>query len=129
MADETNVQAMGSTDRVKLSDEMQKAIAACANYRSAVQKIVARMQGEYKTLQTGFTGKAASGYDKFYREIVEKFFNAGETFDKYMKMYDDAENGLFSSIEKAFTGSNGIDPELGNQNIQMTGGTAEGNQQ
>lgn len=125
MAEETNVGTMGSTDRMHLSDEMQRAIKACADYRGAVATIFSRIQDEYKTLNSGFAGKAATGFDKFYKEIVEKFFTAGETFDKYMKMYDDINNGLFSSIEKAFAGGEGIDPELGSQNTQMAGGTAE----
>ena len=128
MADATQTTGMGSTGKVQLDGELRKAIAACTAYRNSVQTIVQRMQQEYVTLQGGFQGKAAQGFDTFYKTVVEYFFQQGSTFDKYMKMYDDENEGLFISIEKTFVGEpSGIDPNLGEQNNKMaTGNTGAG---
>lgn len=124
MAETTQVLGMGNNGKVQLNGELKEAIKKCLEYRNSVQIIMDRMKDEYAVLQTGFKGKAAQGFGTFYTNVVEGFFQPGGTFDKYMKMYDDDQEGLFASIEKAFIGDNsGIDPNLGDQNMQMAGGT------
>lgn len=125
MTETTQTTGMGSTGKVQLDGELRKAMAACTAYRNSVQAIVQRMQQEYATLQGGFQGKAAQGFDTFYKTVIEYFFQQGSTFDKYMKMYDDENEGLFISIEKTFVGEpSGIDPNLGEQNNKMATGNA-----
>ena len=121
--------AMGSTSRVVLNDEMQKAKAACAAYRGTVANLVAALDGAVATLlSSGFQGEAANGFNDFYKNNVQSFFEAGKTFDKFLSMFDKDGEGLFDSIEKALVIGEGLDPSLGqnNKSIGQSGDQADG---
>lgn len=109
--------AMGSTSRVVLSDEMQKAKGVCTEYRSTIATLVAEVESIITTLlSSGFQGEAADGFKSFYENSIQKFFETGNTFDKFVGMFDQEANGLFDSIENALINGEGLDPSLGNNN-------------
>ena len=92
--------AMGSTSRVVLNDEMQKA------KESNIQSL----------FSAGFQGEAADGFREFYDKNVGAFFAAGGTFDLFMSMFDKDGEGLFDSIYNALINAGGLDPSLGENN-------------
>jgi len=109
--------AMGSTSKVVLSDEMTKAKGVCSDYRAKIAGLVQQVDEAVAALTTnGFQGEAADGFKEFYNSKVKSFFEAGNTFDKYLSMFDKPGEGLFDSIEKALTIGEGLDPELGKNN-------------
>ena len=117
---------MGTTGKVVLNDEMQKAKTVCQAYRKEVQKIISQLEGTKSTLRAnGFTGKAAEGFDVFYQKYVTEFFGDGGTFDQFLKAFDMDTTGLFDSIETALIKPNGLDPTLGenNKNVGQSSGT------
>jgi len=121
--------AMGSTSRVVLNDEMQKAKGACAAYRAAIANLVSALDGTVEALlSSGFQGEAANGFNDFYKNNVQSFFAAGNTFDKFLSMFDKDGEGLFDSIEKALVIGEGLDPSLGqnNKSIGQSDGQADG---
>ena len=109
--------AMGSTERVVLNDEMQKAKSVCADFRSEVATFVSELESTIQTLfSAGFQGEAADGFKVFYDNNVAAFFAAGGTFDQFMSMFDKETDGLFDSIQNAFINQGGLDPTLGQNN-------------
>lgn len=118
--------SMGSTSRVVLNDEMQKAKAVCANYRTAVASLVGELDSTISTLfSSGFQGEAADGFKEFYDKNIKDFFESAEgVFNKFMSMFDMEGTGLFDSIESALILTNGLDPTLGENN--RTVGQGEG---
>lgn len=118
--------AMGSTSRVVLNDEMQKAKNVCTSFRSYVAGVVSDLDSTVSTLlSSGFQGEAAEGFKDFYEKNVKAFFNAGSTFDQFLGMFDKEGEGLFDSIEKALVIGEGIDPSLGQNNRSVGGQTTE----
>lgn len=121
--------AMGSTSRVVLNDEMQKAKAACVAYRSTVSSLMSTLDGAVEALlSSGFQGEAANGFNDFYKNSIQSFFASGNTFDKFLSMFDKDGEGLFDSIEKALIIGEGLDPSLGqnNKSIGQSDGQADG---
>jgi len=121
--------AMGSTSRVVLNDEMQKAKAVCAAYRSTVSSLMSTLDGAVETLlNSGFQGEAADGFNDFYKNNIQSFFASGNTFDKFLSMFDKDGEGLFDSIEKALIIGEGLDPSLGqnNKSIGQSDGQPDG---
>jgi len=109
--------AMGSTERVVLNDEMQKAKSVCADFRSQVSTFVSELESTINALfSSGFQGEAADGFKEFYDKNVAAFFAAGGTFDQFMSMFDKDGEGLFDSIQNALINSGGLDPALGENN-------------
>lgn len=120
--------AMGSTKRVVLNDEMQKAKGVCGEFRSTVATFVSDLENTITTLlNSGFQGEAADGFKDFYDKKVAAFFAAEGTFDKFLLMFDKEGEGLFDSIEKALVIGEGLDPSLGenNRNIGQSNGQTE----
>lgn len=120
--------AMGSTSRVVLNDEMQKAKGVCSDFRSTVATFVSDLDNTITTLlSSGFQGEAADGFKEFYDKNVAAFFAAGGTFDQFLSMFDKEEEGLFDSIEKALVIGEGLDPSLGenNRNVGQNNGQTE----
>ncbi len=117
--------AMGSTSRVVLSDEMQKAKGVCADYRTSIASLVTELENTINTLlSTGFQGEAADGFKEFFTNNVKAFFETGATFDQFLGMFDKEGDGLFDSIEKALVIGEGLDPSLGTNNRSVGQGTA-----
>ncbi len=122
--------AMGSTSKVALNDEMQKAKEVCTKFRATVTIFISNLDGVINTLcaADSFSGEAAEGFKTFYNNNIKAFFAKGNTFDKYIGMFDNAGDGLFDSIEKALIIGEGLDPSLGNNNKSIgqnaDGGTA-----
>lgn len=120
--------AMGSTGRVVLSDEMQKAKAVCADFRATVTTFSSDLESTVNSLlSAGFQGDAADGFKEFYEKNVRTFLDAGGTFDQFLSMFDKDGEGLFDSIEKALVLGEGLDPKLGenNRSIGQSDGQAE----
>lgn len=121
--------AMGSTSRVVLNDEMQKAKGVCTDFRSTVASFASDLDNTITTLlNSGFQGEAADGFKEFYDKNIAAFLATGGTFDQFLSMFDKEEEGLFDSIEKALIIGEGLDPSLGenNRNIgQQTDGQTE----
>lgn len=118
--------AMGTTSRVVLSDEMQKAKGVCNDFRATVASFVSDLDSTINTLlASGFQGEAANGFKDFYDKNIEAFFTAGGTFDQYLGMFDKEGEGLFDSIEKALVIGEGLDPSLG-ENNRTIGQQSEG---
>lgn len=117
--------AMGSTSRVVLNDEMQKAKSVCADFRATVATFTADLEGTVNTLMSsGFQGEAAEGFKEFYNNNVKAFLENGGTFDQFLSMFDKDGEGLFDSIEKALVLGEGLDPKLGENNRSL--GQSEG---
>ena len=109
--------AMGTTSRVVLSDEMQKAKGECQSFRAQVKAMVDELDSAINTLlSSGFQGEAATGFKDFYDKNVASFFADGNTFDQYLGMFDKEGDGLFDSIEKSLVIGEGVDPALGENN-------------
>ena len=109
--------AMGSTSKVVISDEMQKAKTECQNFRSQVKTFAQELDTTITTLlSSGFQGDAADGFKEFYDKNIKAFFYDGGTFDQYLAMFDKEGDGLFDSIEKTLIGGEGLDPSLGENN-------------
>ncbi|MEE1125938.1 MAG: hypothetical protein U0L18_08370 [Acutalibacteraceae bacterium] len=118
--------AMGSTSRVVLSDEMQKAKGVCNQYRAEVATLVSELESAIDSLlSTGFQGEAADGFKDFFNNNVKAFFASGATFDQFLGMFDKEAEGLFDSIEKALVIGEGLDPSLGTNNRSVGQGTAQ----
>ena len=67
--------AMGSTNRVVLNDEMQKAKGVCAAFRATVATFTADLESTVNTLMSsGFQGDAADGFKEFYTNNVKTFW-------------------------------------------------------
>lgn len=112
--------AMGSTSRVVINDEMQKAKAECATFRSEVKTFMQDLDSTVSTLLTGFQGEAANGFKEFYDNNVVAFMSDGGVFDQYLAMFDKEGEGLFDSIEKTLIGNkDGLDPSLGESNRNL----------
>ena len=117
--------AMGSTNRVVLNDEMQKAKGVCAAFRATVATFTADLESTVNTLMSsGFQGDAADGSKEFYTNNVKTFLETGGTFDQFLSMFDKEGEGLFDSIEKALIKGEGLDPKLGENNRSL--GQSEG---
>ena len=115
--------AMGSTSKVVISDEMQKAKTECQNFRSQVKTFAQELDTSITTLLCSvFQGDAAVGFKEFYDKNIKAFFDDGGTFDQYLAMFDKEGDGLFDSIEKTLIGGEGLDPSLGenNRNVGQT---------
>lgn len=109
--------AMGTTSRVVLNDEMQKAKGECQTFRSQVKSFVQDLDSTITALlSSGFQGEAANGFKEFYDKNIAAFFSDGGTFDQYLSMFDKEGDGLFDSIEKALVVGEGVDPSLGENN-------------
>ena len=109
--------AMGSTSRVVISDEMQKAKSECQAFRGQVKTFLEELDGPVNTLlSSGFQGEAADGFREFYEKNVKAFLSDGGAFDQYMSMFDKESDGLFDAIEKTLIGGEGLDPALGENN-------------
>lgn len=109
--------AMGSTSRVVLNDEMQKAKGVCVEYRTAIASLLAELENTVTDLLgSGFQGEAADGFKTFFDNNVKAFFAANATFDQFIGMFDKEGDGLFDTIEKALVIGEGLDPSLGNNN-------------
>ena len=109
--------AMGSTSKVVISDEMQKAKTECQNFRSQVKTFAQELDTTITTLlSSGFQGDAADGFKEFYDKNIKAFFDDRGTFDQYLAMFDKEGDGLFDSIEKTLIGGEGLDPSLGENN-------------
>lgn len=120
--------AMGSTSRVVLSDEMQKAKSVCSDFRATVATFTSDLDSTVGTLMSaGFQGEAADGFKEFYDKNVKAFLDAGGTFDQFLSMFDKDGDGLFDSIEKALVLGEGLDPKLGenNRSIGQSDGQTE----
>ena len=114
--------AMGSTSRVVLSDEMQKAKGVCSQYRAEVATLVSELESAIDSLlSTGFQGEAKD----FFNNNVKSFFDKDATFDQFLGMFDKEAEGLFDSIEKALVIGEGLDPSLGTNNRSVGQGTAQ----
>lgn len=112
--------AMGSTSRVVLNDEMQKAKADCAAFRTEVKAFMQELDSTVTTLlSSGFQGEAANGFKEFYDKNVAAFMGDNGTFDQYLAMFDKEGEGLFDSIEKTLIGGEGLDPSLGENNRNL----------
>jgi len=112
--------AMGTTSRVVISDEMQKAKAACQTFRSQVKGFLDELDGTVNTLLSNdFQGEAADGFREFYEKNIKAFLSDGGAFDQYMSMFDKESDGLFDSIEKTLIGGEGLDPALGENNRNL----------
>lgn len=112
--------AMGSTSRVVLNDEMQKAKAVCADYRSKVSTLTSDLESTVSTLMSsGFQGEAADGFREFYEKNVKAFLEPSGTLDLFLSMFDKEGEGLFDSIEKALILGEGLDPSLGENNRSL----------
>lgn len=112
--------AMGSTSRVVLNDEMQKAKADCAAFRTEVKTFMQELDSTVSTLlSSGFQGEAANGFKEFYDKNVAAFMGDNGTFDQYLAMFDKEGDGLFDSIEKTLIGGEGLDPSLGENNRNL----------
>ena len=112
--------AMGSTSRVVLNDEMQKAKADCAAFRTEVKAFMQELDSTVTTLlSSGFQGEAANGFKEFYDKNVAAFMGDNGTFDQYLAMFDKEGDGLFDSIEKTLIGGEGLDPSLGENNRNL----------
>ncbi|MEE0266065.1 MAG: hypothetical protein UD936_10615 [Acutalibacteraceae bacterium] len=109
--------AMGSTNRVVLNDEMQKAKGVCDEYRATISTLVLELESKvFDLLSSGFQGEAANGFKDFFDNNIKAFFAQGATFDKFVGMFDKEAEGLFDSIEKALVIGEGLDPTLGTNN-------------
>lgn len=118
--------AMGSTSKVVISDEMQKAKTECQNFRTQVQTFYEDLEGTVTDLlSSGFQGEAADGFKTFFDDNIKAFFANGGTFDQYLGMFDKEGDGLFDSIEKTLIGGEGLDPSLG-ENNRTVGQSTEG---
>jgi len=120
--------AMGSTSRVVLNDEMQKAKADCAAFRAEVKAFMQDLDSTVSTLlSSGFQGDAANGFKEFYDKNIAAFMGDNGTFDQYLSMFDKEGEGLFDSIEKTLIGGEGLDPSLGenNRNLGQSDGQAQ----
>lgn len=118
--------AMGSTSKVVISDEMQKAKTECQNFRAQVQTFYEDLEGTVTDLlSSGFQGEAADGFKAFFDDNIKAFFANGGTFDQYLGMFDKEGDGLFDSIEKTLIGGEGLDPSLG-ENNRTVGQSTEG---
>jgi hypothetical protein len=117
---------MGSTSRVVLNDEMQKAKGVCTEYRSSIAALVSELESTITTLlSSGFQGEAADGFKEFYEKSVKAFFADEGTFNKFIGMFDLEDSGLFDSIEKALVTGEGLDPTLGTNNRSVGQSTTE----
>jgi hypothetical protein len=116
--------AMGSQNKVVLSNEMQRAKQDFQTYRLQVAAIVKELDSTVNTLLTSFKGDAADGFAEFYNNSIASFFAKGGTFDQYLGMFDKEGDGLLDSIEKTLIGGEGLDPSLG-QNNRTLGKPAE----
>lgn len=112
---------MANNQNVKLSDELKRSLNEFAAYRAEVNKIIQNASENYATLKTGFEGSAEEGYQVFYTKAVDGFFQAGGSFDKFLKVFDDPDSGVLMTIQKTFTGDDGMDPSLGEQNRSSAG--------
>ena len=119
--------AMGSTGKVVINDEMQKAKGVCSDFRATVSSFLNDLDSTVSTLlSSGFQGEAADGFRGFYEKNVKAFLDTGGTFDQYLAMFDKADEGLFDSIEKALIANQeSLDPALG-QNNRSVGQSTEG---
>lgn len=109
--------AMGTTERVVLNDEMQKAKSVCADFRGEVDSFYSELENTIQTLfNSGFQGEAADGFKEFFDKNVAAFFSPGGTFDQFMAMFDKEGEGIFDSIENALINQGGLDPSLGENN-------------
>lgn len=115
--------AMGTTSRVVLNDEMQKAKTAFSEYRSKVEGLYGQLTDIVTNLVgTDFSGEAADGFKNFFDNNVATFFAKGEgALDQYLSMFDKDGEGLLDSIEKALTIGEGVDPSLGQNNNSIGG--------
>ena len=119
--------SMGTTSRVVLNDEMQKAKGECQSFRSQVKSLAQELDSIINTLlSTGFQGEAADGLKQFYDNNIAAFLADGGTFDQYLSMFDKDGDGLFDSIEKALTIGDGVDPALGDNNKNIGQSTSSG---
>ena len=117
---------MGSTSKVIISDEMQKAKTVCQDFRTQVQTFYEDLEGTVTDLlSSGFQGEAADGFKTFFDDNIKTFFANGGTFDQYLGMFDKEGEGLFDSIEKTLIGGEGLDPSLG-ENNRTVGQSTEG---
>ena len=118
--------AMGTTSRVALNDEMQKAKAECSSYRSTIASLLSELDSTINNLlSSGFQGEAANGFLEFYKKNITAFFETDSTFDQFLGMFDKDEDGLFDCIEKSLTVGEGVDPSLGDNNKSI-GSSSEG---
>ncbi len=119
--------AMGSTGKVIINDEMQKAKGVCSNFRGTVASFLNDLDSTVSTLlSSGFQGEAANGFKEFYEKNVKAFLDTNGTFDKYMAMFDKEGDGLFDSIEKALISTQeSLDPALGQNNRSVGQSSAE----
>jgi len=119
--------AMGSTGKVVINDEMQKAKGVCSDFRGTVASFLSDLDSTVNTLlSSGFQGEAADGFREFYEKNVKAFLDAGGTFDQYLAMFDKEGDGLFDSIEKALISTQeSLDPALGQNNRSVGQGSSE----
>lgn len=120
--------AMGTTNKVVLNDEMQKAKGDCQSFRNQVKGFAQELDSIVAgLLSSGFQGEAADGFKEFYDNNIAAFFADGGTFDQFLAAFDKEGDGLFDSIERALTIGEGVDPSLGENNRsigQSAGGQA-----
>lgn len=109
--------AMGSTSKVVINDEMQKAKRECQNFRTQMGTLAQELDTTInELLNSGFQGDAADGFKEFYEKNIKAFFEGDGIFNQYLSMFDKEGEGLFDSIEKALIGGEGLDPSLGENN-------------
>lgn len=117
MAETTSSAGMGSEGQVVLNGEMQTAKAKFAAYRGTISGLVSELTDLVERIvNDGFSGQAGNGFKDFYTNNIQKFFEAGETFDKYIGSFDAEATGMLDQIEKALINEGGLDPSLGENN-------------